>query len=188
MAPTYAQLVNDARKGSMTFREFLDWWNTTGSFQSSAQNVPEVESLLTILRATEANQGFMKGNQIQIINGQVAVFLQTTPAYPGQSIIGGAAEAAGNLPKIGLDLEKWATRIGEALAGLILIAVGINAVTRREGRTSGGLTRTARKVSRTATKLTPATRAVSRVTSNAGMGSSYTPRHAGYVGRHHAAE
>lgn len=42
------------------------------------------------------------------------------------------------------DLEKWAVRIGEALAGLLLVGIGINAMTKQRGRSSGGITRTVR--------------------------------------------
>lgn len=53
------------------------------------------------------------------------------------------------------NLEKWAIRIGEGLAGLLLVGIGINAMTKQRGRSSGGITRTvrtARKVAKTVAK------------------------------------
>ena len=127
MATTYAQVLAQANQGKLTFRTFLDWWNNTGAFEGAVRNVPEVTALLAVLKTTEPNQDFVKGNQIQIINGEVAVFLQTTPAYPGQSIIGGAAEAGSGavdqLKGIGKWFVKNLPRIGEIIVGVVIIGV-----------------------------------------------------------------
>lgn len=129
---TYQQILAKAQKGTLTFPEFLVWWNTVGTWESPNVNVPEVQQLLTVLKSTEPNQGFMKGNQIQIINGQVAVFLQTTPAYPGQGIIGGAAEGAASasdaLSGIGRWFVKNLTRLGEIVLGVVIVGVAANAM------------------------------------------------------------
>lgn len=129
---TFQQILGEAKRGTLTFPEFIVWWNTVGAWEDSSQNVPEVQQLLTALKANEPNAGFVKGNQIQIVNGQVEVFMQTTPAYPGQGIIGGAAQGADkaveDLKGIGKWFVKNLARIGEIVVGVVIVGVATAAV------------------------------------------------------------
>lgn len=132
---SWSAVVADAMKGDLTESDFI------GSIQAIGPSVSQVQFVLSILHRTEGNQAWVKNGVVQVVNGQIAINPNALkPDAPGVAPGINAPNPLGTNPLTGINaigdffsrLEQPATwkRVGEFLAGGILLWIGVNALTR----------------------------------------------------------
>lgn len=90
----FSLILDKAKAGTLTYPDFLQWWNSKGAFEPATTNVKQVQQILSAVKTSQPNTSWVKDNLVSIRGNQVQVMLQTTPAYPGQSVVDYAAQHA----------------------------------------------------------------------------------------------